>query len=61
LKNNQKLESGKAGAAYGTEVPALKTYRKPELKEFGMMQKITLGGSVGTGDSGGAQNTKPPQ
>ncbi len=30
----------------------LKSYSAPELTKMGAMQKYTLGGSVGTGDSG---------
>jgi len=35
-----------------------KTYRAPEVTGFGRMQRYTLGGSPGTGDSGGAGLTQ---
>ena len=30
----------------------LKVYARPEMRKLGAMQKVTLGGSIGTGDSG---------
>jgi hypothetical protein len=57
LKNNQNLETGKTSIA---EIPVPKAYSKPQLKEYGMMQKITLGGSPGTGDSGNSNTEKSP-
>ena len=36
----------------------LKTYATPYLRKLGAMQNYTLGGSVGTGDSGGASTTE---
>lgn len=37
---------------------ALKSYRKPELTRMGAMQKYTLGGTFGTGDSGANSATE---
>lgn len=36
----------------------LKNYTTPHLRKLGAMQKYTLGGSVGTGDSGGPSTTE---
>lgn len=41
-------------------VPSLKSYRKPELTKLGAMQKYTLGGSRGTGDSSNTIAEKNP-
>jgi len=37
-----------------------KPYRKPHLEELGALRDLTLGGSPGTGDSGGASGTQSP-
>lgn len=42
------------------KVRELKTYSRPELMKLGAMQKYTLGGSVGFGDSGGDVNNEEP-
>lgn len=40
----------------------LKAYGKPEIKKLGAIQKITLGGSIGIGDSGATDYVyEPPQ
>ena len=37
-----------------------KPYRKPRLQELGDLRTLTLGGSPGTGDSGGGGAEFPP-
>jgi hypothetical protein len=39
---------------------ARKPYRKPGLKSLGDLRTLTLGGSPGTGDSGGAGGYSKP-
>lgn len=38
----------------------LKEYSKPEITQFGAMQRYTLGGSVGVGDSGMPMGPEQP-
>lgn len=48
-KNNETIENIKVKVK---EELKLKEYNKPEITQFGAMQRYTLGGSPGTGDSG---------
>lgn len=42
------------------ELMARKPYRKPELRQLGDLRTLTLGGSPGTGDSGGGVGVQFP-
>jgi len=37
-----------------------KTYRRPRLTVYGDLRTLTLGGSLGVGDSGNAFTEQPP-
>jgi len=38
----------------------LKKYTQPKLRKLGVIQKVTLGGSIGTGDSAGNSFSQQP-
>ncbi|MBV6395469.1 MAG: hypothetical protein HFACDABA_01045 [Anaerolineales bacterium] len=41
-------------------VSLLKPYHRPVLENLGDLRSVTLGGSLGTGDSGGSTSYFPP-
>lgn len=56
-KNNETIENIKVKAK---EELKLKKYSKPEITQFGAMQRYTLGGSPGFNDSGSPASENLP-
>jgi hypothetical protein len=57
-ESSQVSQSGNAGQANN---PERRAYHPPVLRTYGDVRGLTLGGSPGTGDSGGYGVEKVPQ
>ena len=59
MRNNKTLP-GAEPSIPGNAGRHRKPYRKPQLEELGDLRTLTLGGSPGTGDSGGGMFSEFP-
>ena len=57
---NNRLEQSEDSKENENNRLELKVYSQPKIIELGAVQKVTLGGSIGPGDSGSPFNTEQP-